>query len=192
MPCLTPSPNIQRLLSECYSYDISHSSNIYRSIRPATIDDIDNIATLISPLESSGILIHRTQDQLREEIINFYVLEIDDNVIACAALYYHGSDYSAELACLAVHPKFQNMGIGRIILQRLTTLARKRQCVRVFALTTQARYWFEAQGFVYQDIATLPKIKLESYNFERNSMVMKKKLSQFVFEDTTLTKQLII
>lgn len=56
-------------------------------IRRANINDIGGILELIRPLEQQGILVRRSREQLEMEIDKFTIIERDNLVIACAALY---------------------------------------------------------------------------------------------------------
>jgi len=149
----------------------------YKSIRQANIEDIDEIIRLIKPFENSGKLIHRSREQLKLEIRCYYIIGYAGKIIACAALHHYAVENCAEIACLAVHPNYQNIGVGDILLNRLTYTAKKLCCKQIFVLTTQTQYWFKGHGFFNRDISDLPVKKRELYNYQRNANVLAKTLS---------------
>ena len=76
------------------------------SIRAANIKDVDGILNLIQLLESSGILIERSKEQLELEIDFFHVIENNGMIIACIACIPNSEHRIAEIACLAVHENY--------------------------------------------------------------------------------------
>jgi len=146
-----------------------------RAIRPATNDDVAGIVEVIRPLEETGALVRRERDRLEQEIEHFLVAELDGIVVGCCAVYPYGDQ--AELACVAVHENYRNQGgesIGARLLAAAETAAHTQGARELFALTTQARDWFVEQGFADADPQTLPLEKQSLYNWQRNSVVVRK------------------
>ncbi len=78
------------LIQELFSRDGIGTQIVMESaeqIRRANINDIGGILELIRPLEQQGILVRRSREQLEMEIDKFTIIERDNLVIACAALY---------------------------------------------------------------------------------------------------------
>lgn len=147
----------------------------YDQLRPARIDDVNGILSLLKPLEDQGILVRRSRELLETEIHRFNVIERDGMITACAALYPY-SDDRAELACVAVHPDYRRGHRGQRLLEQLEQEARRRQYKQLFVLTTRTAHWFIEQGFVAGEVSELPEERQKMYNFQRNSKVFFKSL----------------
>ncbi len=146
-------------------------------LRQATIDDVGGILQLIEPLEAEGTLAKRSRELLEIEIDRFIVLEHDQLIVGCAALYPSVEEKSGELACLAVHPHFQNAGGGEMLLRAVEKRARGLKLNRLFVLTTVTSHWFIEHGFESAPLSVLPARKAALYNYQRNSRVLQKVLS---------------
>ncbi|VAX08310.1 N-acetylglutamate synthase [hydrothermal vent metagenome] len=168
------------MLKELFSRDGAGTlitSEPYEETRIARIEDVGGILELLMPLEDNGKLVRRPRDLLETEINRFTVVERDGMVIACAALYPYQSESMAELACLAVHPDYQNDGRGETLLQHMEGQASRDGISGLFALTTQATHWFKERGFMPSSLQKLPMKKRQLYNYRRNSKVFVKWLS---------------
>jgi amino-acid N-acetyltransferase len=148
----------------------------FEGTRQATIDDVGGILELIAPLEEQGVLVRRSREKLEMEIDYFTVIERDNTVIGCAALYPYTEARVGELACLAIHPDYARQGKGDILLQYMVKTARKQGLERLFVLTTHTAHWFQERGFEPADISVLPVEKQGMYNYQRNSKVFIKEL----------------
>jgi amino-acid N-acetyltransferase len=147
----------------------------YDVLREATIDDIGGLLALITPLEAQGILVHRSREQLELEIGNFVVMERDQAILACAALYAFEEDIG-EIACIAVHPDYRELGLGHDLLTHLEQRAWARGLRRLFVLTTQTAHWFIEHGYRPGRVQDLPVARQGLYNYKRNSKVFIKTL----------------
>jgi amino-acid N-acetyltransferase len=147
----------------------------YEHLRPATITDVGGILELIEPLEEQGVLVHRSRELLESEIERFVVIEREGMIISVGALYPQEDD-SGELACLATHQDYRDLGRGAAILEQIEINARKRGLKRLFVLTTKSPHWFLEQGFVSGNVESLPEKRKSLYNYQRNSKVFQKTL----------------
>ncbi len=148
----------------------------YEDLRTARIDDVGGILELLAPLEAAGMLVRRSRDLLETEIGRFTVIERDGMVIACAALYPYEEESLAELACLAVHPDYQNSRRGETLLRQMETQAQALGITGLFVLTTRAMHWFLERGFAALPLQKLPIKKRRLYNYRRNAKVFFKPL----------------
>ncbi len=167
------------LLVELFSRDGAGtmiSAAPYERIRPATIDDIAGIVNLIEPLETAGVLVHRSRELLETEIGRFTVIDRDGMVIGCAALYPYPASQTGEIACVVSHPDYRGSGRALSLLRHLEKLAQQAGLTSVFVLTTQTAHWFREQGFVPAALDMLPPEKKALYNYQRNSQVFRKPL----------------
>ncbi len=148
----------------------------YENMRQASIVDVGGILELIAPLEAEGVLVRRSRERLETEISYFMVMERDGMIIACAALYPFAKESAGELACLAVHPAYQNGGRGEALLNAIEHHAKQVGIQHLFALTTQATHWFRERGFHSGKIEDMPVKRQRLYNYQRKSKVLMKAL----------------
>lgn len=141
-------------------------------IRRANINDISGILELIQPLEQQGILICRSREQLEMEIDKYTIIERENLVIACAALYTYLEEKSGEMACLAVHPDYRNLSRGEKLLEHITLQAKNLKLEKLFVLTTQSTHWFQERGFLPAKVDMLPIKKQSLYNYQRCSKIL--------------------
>ncbi len=145
-------------------------------LRPAKIEDVRGLLSLIEPLEAEGMLVKRSRELIESEIGNFLVVEHDGVIVGCAALYPYPGDKSAEFACLAVADSYRDAGYGERLLKACEERARGLRLRRVFALTTHAAHWFLEQGFRTADVKALPEQRQALYNWKRGSKVFLKRI----------------
>ena len=106
-------------------------------LRPATIDDIGAIVSLIEPLEADGTLVPRGRHVIERDVEKFTVMEHDGIIFGCVALIPYPDDKMAEMACLIVHPDWQSSGEGELLLRHTENKARALGMKRLFVLTTR-------------------------------------------------------
>ena len=165
------------LLQELFSHDGAGTlitAEHYDDIRPANIEDVGGIISLIAPLEEQGILVSRTREQIECEIYNFDVIERDGFVIACGALHSVSKNHVGEISCLAVHADYQKEGHGDRLLKHLEKKAWSHDLHTIFVLTTRALHWFREHGYRKSNIKDLPVSKQKAFNYQRNSRVFVK------------------
>jgi len=146
------------------------------TLRGAKLEDIGGILQLIEPLEADGTLVKRNRDLLEREVGRFLVLEHDQIIVACAALYPFPEEAAGELACLVVRDDFRNQGAGERMLLEIERRARRQRLKRLFVLTTRAEHWFVERGFAEASPTALPRHKRTLYNYQRRSVVLVKRL----------------
>jgi amino-acid N-acetyltransferase len=146
------------------------------SMRQANIDDVGGILKLIEPLEAEGYLVRRGREHIEMEIEHFYVMEHDNRIIGCAALYPFNAELTAEFACLAIDPAYRGGGRGDKLFYYCASQAKELGFKSLFCLTTRTEHWFLERGFTQQDIEKLPAEKQNLYNFQRKSKVFSKTL----------------
>lgn len=151
-------------------------SDRYHQIRAASIEDVGGILEVIAPLEQKGVLVKRSRERLELEIENFIVIERDQRIIGCAALYANYQT-SGELACLAVHGDYRGQELGEQLLQEIEKTAQQKGLQQLFLLTTQTHHWFIEHGFQLATPDELPQEKQQLYNYQRNSKVLIKPLT---------------
>ncbi len=167
------------LLQELFSHDgvgILISKKPFENTRSATVQDVGGILELIAPLEANGTLVHRSHERLASEIEFFTVMERDNSIVACAALYQYPNSDTAELACLAVDPAYRSAGRGQYLFDLIENQVRDAKLSKLCVLTTQTAHWFREQGFQAAEIDDLPMARQSLYNNQRNAKVFIKTL----------------
>src|SRR5690606_2034535 len=120
------------------------------TLRTATRSDISAIITFIEPFIESGQLLRRTSDEIDEWLPNFFLAEVDGEIVGCAALEIY-SKKLAEIRSLAVSPKVQGMGIGKMLVNACVSLAGQKNILEGMVVTSNEQF-FKAVGFDF----TLP------------------------------------
>lgn len=144
-------------------------------VRRAQADDLPGLIHLLAPLEEKGALVQRSRDKLEAEINHFFIIEQDGRILGSVALY--PLDHaSAELAALAVDHATTEQSIGSKLLEHIEQQARASSITNLFVSTTQASDWFKERGFVMSSIEALPENRQALYNYQRNSLILKKEL----------------
>lgn len=168
------------MLAELYTRDGSGTmitEESYEQVRDAHVEDIGGIIELIHPLEEKGILVRRSRERLEAEIEQFIVIERDNAIIACAALYAFENEKLGELACIAVDQHYLGGHRGNALLRAVEKRALACDLNTLFVLTTMTAHWFLEQGFKEVSVKHLPKAKQQMYNLQRNSKVFTKNLT---------------
>ena len=101
---------------------------------------------------SGKILLEKNLVTLYEAVQEFWVAEIDDELIGCGALHVLWADLG-EVRTVAVHPKVRGQGVGHAIVDRLLDVARELHLERIFVLTFEVEF-FSRHGF--QEIEGTP------------------------------------
>jgi amino-acid N-acetyltransferase len=156
------------LLNEIFSNEgvgtLIYASD-YQQIRQARKGDVRFIWSLTRHAVRREELLNRTQQTIEKNIEQFYVFEIDENIIACVTLtYYPDRPQLAEVGSLYVLPFYQNRGIGKKMVDYACLKAKEHGATDVVALSTQSYSFFTSRlGFAEADKSILPEARLKSY-----------------------------
>jgi amino-acid N-acetyltransferase len=170
------------LLNEIFSSEGVGSlvyGNDYQQIRKATKRDVRLIYNLTRNAVRREELVHRTQQSIEKNIDQFFVFEIDENIVACVTLYfYQEKPLVAEIGSLYVMPFYHNRGIGKKMVEYACLQARERGAAKAIALSTQNFGFFtNVCGFEEAEKESLPDARLKLYEESgRNPKVMVKSL----------------
>jgi amino-acid N-acetyltransferase len=91
------------------------------------------------------ILLEKNLVTLYEAVQEFWVAELEGQVVGCGALHVFWSDLG-EIRTVAVDPSVTGHGIGHAIVTRLLDVARELQLGRIFVLTFETEF-FGKHGF---------------------------------------------
>lgn len=117
-------------------------------VRRARTSDVPGIKSLVD-LYAGKILLEKNLVTLYEAVQEFWVAELDGELVGCGALHVLWADLG-EVRTVAVHPDVKGKGVGRLIVDRLVQTARELQLRRVFVLTFEVPF-FERHGFAEID-----------------------------------------
>ncbi len=142
--------------------------------RTARIGDAAAVHRIIAHYAGEGLLLPRTEAEIREHVARFLVLvekrDGQDRVLGCVALEPYGSDL-AEVRSLAVAPDARGQGrnVGDRLMKAAMDTARRRKIARLFAVTHRPEF-FSRYGFtpgprevvpekIERDCITCPKAR---------------------------------
>jgi amino-acid N-acetyltransferase len=149
----------------------------YRAIRPITEEDIAEMLGMIGRSVRNTHLVPRTFEDVRDNIGAYYVMEVDDNVVGCGALYEY--EDCAEVACLYVKQSHEGTGYGAAMVKFLEEVARIKGMFKVIAISNRAAHFFENIGYYQMDIQDLPPERLKKLTESgRMSLAFKKLITQ--------------
>ena len=126
----------------------------YGLIRSADEGDVSEVISIIQSAILEDELLPRSLSELNSIIKDFYVLEIDGNVVGTVAI--HIIDDLAELACLFVKKSHEGVGYGKRLVSHAVETAKKKGMSKIFALSTQAAGFFEKLKWEKSDALILP------------------------------------
>jgi len=119
--------------------------------RTARIGDAAAVHRIIAHYAGEGLLLPRTEAEIREHVARFLVLvekrDGQERVLGCVALEPYGSDL-AEVRSLAVAPDARGQGrnVGDRLMKAAMDTARRRKIARLFAVTHRPEF-FSRYGF---------------------------------------------
>ncbi len=153
-------------------------ANEYQAIRTAQKKDVRAVFSLVQQGVANDELVKRTRTELEKIIGDYFVFEVDRNLVACSALHIYPEQNMAELASVFVDDRYEGQGIGRKLMRYAESVARARGLATLFCLSTQAVDYFIRQGgFRHGTPDDLPPGRREKYDQSgRKSAVLVKSL----------------
>jgi amino-acid N-acetyltransferase len=137
-------------------------------IQKAQIRDVEEILELVNGFAASNLMLPRGPQYLYENIRDF-VIATDHNVpiysmtetkevmhliVACASLHVLWEDI-AEIRALAIHPDYQQLGLGSKLVKYIEKEAKQLGINRLYTFTLTEDF-FTSLGFKRQNRAELP------------------------------------
>jgi amino-acid N-acetyltransferase len=158
--------------------------NDYQQIRRAMKKDVRALQILIRSSVENAELVKRTRAELLAQLDDYWVLEIDRQLVACVAVHDYPDAHKVELACLYVAKSHEGQGFGRKMMAFAEQLAAQRGRKHIFALSTQAFNYFQQKGgYVEVTPDELPVERRKKYETSgRNSKVLQKAIAAAVVE----------
>ncbi|MHA3770926.1 amino-acid N-acetyltransferase [Verrucomicrobiota bacterium sgz303538] len=169
----------EALLAEIFSHEGIGTmiySNEYQQIRRVFKKDVSAVMALIRQSVNSAELIKRTRADILAHLDDYWVLEIDRNLVGCIALHSYPEQKKAELACLYVAKNHEGQGYGRKLMAFVEQLAAEKGMKYIFALSTQTYNYFQQKGgYVEVPPDELPPDRKKKWEASaRNSKVLQK------------------
>lgn len=134
------------LLEELFSNEgvgtMVHSDS-YKLIRPLQEDDIVELLAMIARSVRQSRLIPRHYSAIAQSIEDYYVMEIDGNVVGSVAVHFYKKQAVAELACLYVKESHKGLGYGKDLVLHAESTAWKIQAKSLFALSNASANFFK-------------------------------------------------
>ena len=110
----------------------------------ARVGDVRVIKRLVD--EYAGpILLEKTLANLFEDVTEFWVARLDDQVVGCGALHVFWEDLG-EIRTVATDPRVRRHGVGRRVCEELIAHAAELGLHRLFVLTFEVAF-FGSLGF---------------------------------------------
>jgi amino-acid N-acetyltransferase len=117
-------------------------------VRRARTSDVPAIKGLVD-IYAGKILLEKNLVNIYEAVQEFWVAELDGELIGCGALHVLWADLG-EVRTVAVHPKVRGRGVGHLVVERLLDVARELRLQRIFVLTFEVEF-FARHGFAEID-----------------------------------------
>jgi len=124
------------------------------TIRKALPKDAVKIHSLVNEFAKEGLLLPVSLNSLYDRIRDFWVFELNGELIGCAALHITWENL-AEIRSLAVKKPYQGKGIGKKLVEVCLREAKDLQMKNVFVLTYQVEF-FKKLGFKEIEKTLLP------------------------------------
>jgi len=115
-------------------------------VRPARTTDVRAVARLVAGYAQERILLGKETVTYYEDVQEFQVAVVDDQLVGCGALHVLWEDL-AEVRTLAVDPAWRRRGVGHLLLEALLRQADDVGVSRVFCLTFEVDF-FRRHGFL--------------------------------------------
>jgi N-acetylglutamate synthase-like GNAT family acetyltransferase len=125
-------------------------------VRRARARDVDAMLDVIGTYVAAHVLLPRTREEILEEIASWWVVDLNGEVVGCAALRDFGGGLG-ELRSLSVVAAAHGRGLGESLVHAVVREARKRGMTRLFAITRNPGY-FARHGFGELSMTDVPDV----------------------------------
>ncbi|MGH2381250.1 MAG: GNAT family N-acetyltransferase [Candidatus Limnocylindria bacterium] len=125
-------------------------------VRRAWTRDVDRIMEVIEAYVAMHVLLPRTREEILDEIDNWWVGDLNGEVVGCASLRDFGGGLG-ELRSLSVVAEAHGRGLGESLVHAVVREARKRRITRLFAITRNPGY-FARHGFGELPMGEVPDV----------------------------------
>jgi amino-acid N-acetyltransferase len=112
------------------------------AIRPARVTDAKQIHKLVEYYANNREMLHRSLNDIYENIQEFIVIEKENQVVGCGALHVSWKNL-AEIKSLAILEGHKRQGFGKKIVKELQENARTLGVYKVFALSFKPDFFIK-------------------------------------------------
>jgi len=149
-------------------------ADAYQQIRPARKSDIPGIIGLVRRAVDDEEIVARSRQEIREHLGDYFVLEVDSQLVGTVMVRHYASEKLAEVGFLYIRRTHEGMGYGKKLVKFAEKRARELGAKILFALSTQAyNYFGNKLGFLPAQEDLLPPDRLEKLQKSgRNSRLM--------------------
>ncbi|MGI6524997.1 MAG: GNAT family N-acetyltransferase [Bdellovibrionota bacterium] len=139
---------------------------LFRGAKPT---DARDIAFIMKPYVQAGALLPVSEDSIVQNVENYYVYTINEDVVGVGRLTEYGEGY--ELGKLATLPRYRRKGLARSMLEELIKRAVADGKKFVFSLTIESIMVDLLTSLGFSEVAreTLPESWKNGYDFKRPS-----------------------
>ncbi|MBL6969806.1 MAG: N-acetyltransferase [Campylobacterales bacterium] len=123
-----------------------------------TVKDIPMMQNLVKEEVESGVILHRSNDEMATTIRSYICVLVDDVLAGFVALHIHSMDL-AEVRSLIVSEKFRGLSLGKGLVQYCLKEAKRLNVDTVLSLTYKKEF-FEKLNFHEIDKESLPEHKI--------------------------------
>ena len=150
----------------------------YRVIRALKEEDIVELLGMIGRSVRNSTLVPRGYADIVKNLGDYFVMDIDGNVVGSVALHRYSGDDRAEIACLYVKQAHEGLGYGDELVEHAQKTAKQLAMTSVFALTNRAAKFFQNQlGYQPLTLDDIPNSRREQLTTSgRSSQVFGKVL----------------
>ncbi len=157
-----PTPDLELPEFEIKDVPFQYEGESDFPIRKATVADVKGILQLVNGFAGANLMLPRGPRDLFENIRDFVVATEHESkgteesplIIACGGLHVLWEDI-AEVRSLAIHPDYQNKGLGRKLVEFMKKEAVQLGIKRLYTFTL-AEEFFKQLGFLLKEKEELP------------------------------------
>ncbi|MBN2407821.1 MAG: N-acetyltransferase [Elusimicrobia bacterium] len=124
------------------------------NMRKATLEDVTSLHKLINGYAKDNIMLPRSLNEIYDNVRDFWVIEENGEVVACAALHPTWEDM-AEVKSLAVSQEHQHKNYATRLVKACLDECKTLRVNKVFALTYVPGF-FEKVGFTRDKKESMP------------------------------------
>lgn len=123
-------------------------------MRLAQLKDCFAISEIINAEAEKGTMLPRSRQEIMLNLPNFFVAEIDDQIIACCGFKIWINEW-IEIISLVTQKEHQRQGIGAKLVEMCLKKAQGLGFRKIFTVTIDPD-WFSKRGFVRVAMKELP------------------------------------
>ena len=138
-------------------------------VRRGRLSDVMDLAILMKPNISAGVLLPITEDEIAKEIEKFFLYTVNGAVVAASKLVDYGE--AAELAKFTTLPRYQGRGRAKQLATLMIDEAKALGKKFVFSLSIEPKMWQFFLGLGFEEVSReeLPLEWQQGYNLSRPS-----------------------